>query len=294
MHSPTALAITLLLAAPAALSAPAQADTYTWQNITVLSTAENQEKAMQLIHRLSPFVNGEIKWADSAKAPQKTTAESTKIELKVWDRPTAAYCRNGTVYLLINAETAKSSLDSVYDKLEMALSACIQHGKLAPIEQASLWENLVETFRRDTIDWQHIVLIGSNDEQIRQMLQNMAPHAKIEYRRKNKDHIANYRELGDNYVEIDLHYGYKWETDKVQVYHFGATGTLPRIELTYVPRYAPDTPEEQKPKIAQRKKKEAIEQFFEMLQPLLINGKLPPIKVKDLQRHFETYRADKH
>ena len=292
--SPTTLPTALFCLLPA-LIAPAQAaeQAITWQNIGVYSPAEYREDAMQLILKLRPYTEGKILWYDSnTQAKNSKKAQGTVIELQLTDEPTHAYCFENRVVVCINRETAKTNKAETLDKFAAALLQCVKNGKLAPVQHRELRKLLISTYQQEIIDWKHIVLIGDNAPELKELLLRYTD-AKIDYREMRKEFIADYRGLGDHYVELHLEFGYhRWHKEEMQAFHFGGSRTVPRITITYVPQYKELPTEEERRAAIQAKREAAVRRFEEVLQPLLRNGKLAPISVSELQKHFEKYSVN--
>lgn len=278
MNIPTTLYTTLLAAPLPVLVLPAQAhEEIQWQNIVIAAPEHLADTATALAEQLRPLTEGDVSIAhNNSPLPQ----DCTRIELSERKGPAFAYVvwpaqEHYCIRLILSSSENKQN---ILQRFINGLRPAVHNGKFAPVDKDVLRESLMDAVRPQLINWDTIVISGA-------MIYEETEAAIADWFRRNTcatvhvhcDHIGDFQALdyGASYILLQLDL---WEEDAGLSITRGPLVPTLHIKCSF-PGEAPLIFDA----AASAALTEEALHHLEQLRALMKDGKLPPIRVEELQ-----------
>ncbi len=258
-----------------------------WQDVLIVSP--DKELGNRVANALRPYLSGKLR---QSRTRLKRPHAGVVIHINEHEGPTRArldYHRDSSLHLDLTTSGGPQRIQYAIDGLLSALRPFVQEGKLRNMRDGELYPSLSSAFHKETVEWHNIVVGDIEEEDALPLIEALHPltNGKIRWRRMQKESLATTKRLGNDYLFIRL-----ISFHNTPSYMCVSEGVLPQITLNYSPSPSRKQPEETQAQYEARwtaAKQEIIDRFIRALQPLLQDGKLPPISVQELQEHLNKY-----
>ncbi|MBQ3217313.1 MAG: hypothetical protein IJB33_00395 [Akkermansia sp.] len=254
------------------LSEELEYDAISWQEVTITAPPELAGTATRLAENLTSFIAGSVHLADKRMS-------GTEIRLSTHQAPAQvkASAKDKCIELKINPSDNE---DTNLAPFLRALKEVTEEEKspLSSVSEARLNRHFHEACRTKIIDWQHVILPIELGEDVADWFRRHAD-ARVEFDNLKNESI----EYNRHSLKVRMIYGARnremgaWTNMMVGSTH------IPTLTLTIAAKH--------KSPLSDTAYCQTVAlQLLEWLRPLMKDGKLPALRVEELQEHLNKIR----
>lgn len=253
------------------LSEELEYDAISWQEVTITAPPELEGTAARLAENLASIIAGSVRVNDKRMS-------GTEIRLSTHLAPTQAKAsaKDKCIELKINPADNEDTNLALFLR---ALKEITEEEKspLRSVSEGRLNRHFHKACRTESIDWQHVILPAELGEEV------------ADWFRRHADACVEFDSLNET-IEYNRH------SLKVRLIYGGrnsvmGTWTNMMVASTHIPTLTLTIAAKRKSTLSDTAYRQAVAlQLLEWLRPLMKNGKLPPIRVEELQEHLNQIR----